>query len=139
MSEMVERVARAIREGRQCGTEQEPLTVPCPFCLWEAHETDGSETGCIWLARAAIAAMREPPASAVFGAIPIIVKLADAAPQGMLSYEAAASIARELWRAMIDAGAAGGVLDTPEGAKRLFDRALALAAARKASPDPSHN
>lgn len=57
---MIARVAKAIREGRQCGTPQEPLTVPCPFCEWEPHEQDGSETGCVWLARAVIAAMREP-------------------------------------------------------------------------------
>jgi hypothetical protein len=57
MSEMVEKVARAIRAGRGCGNE-----FPCPFCEWGPDELTEQfdETGCIWLARAAIEAMREP-------------------------------------------------------------------------------
>lgn len=125
MSKMVERVARAINETANRD-------------YW-AYNVDRDVSFA--LARAAIAAMREPPTSAVFGEVAIIIRLADAAPRGMLSYEGAGSIARELWRAMIDAGVAGGLLDTPEGAKRLFDEMLALAAVTpgQASPDPSHN
>jgi hypothetical protein len=64
MTEMIDRVARAIREGRRCGTPDEPLTVPCPFCEWAPDANSGTwdETGCIWLAREAIVAMREPTA-----------------------------------------------------------------------------
>lgn len=68
---MIARVAKAIREGRQCGTPQEPLTVPCPFCEWEPHKQDGSETGCVWLARAAISAMREPTEAMYLSALRI--------------------------------------------------------------------
>jgi hypothetical protein len=62
MNEIIERVAQAIRTGRNCGTATEPLTVPCPFCSWGPDDLTPSfeETGCVWLARAAIAAMREP-------------------------------------------------------------------------------
>ena len=54
----IEEVARAIRVGRRC----EAGDVPCPFCLWGPDDlTAGQdETGCIWLARAAIETMREP-------------------------------------------------------------------------------
>jgi len=60
MSEMVERMAKALRSGRGCENEY-----PCPFCNWGPDELtkEMDETGCEWLARVAIAAMREPTAN----------------------------------------------------------------------------
>ena len=66
MNEMRERIARAVREGRRCGTASEPLMVPCPFCEWGPDKltAEFDETGCLWIADdvlAAInAALKEP-------------------------------------------------------------------------------
>ena len=59
MSEMIKRVALALKEGRGCDPSNE---IPCPFCNWgpDDYTPEFDETGCMWLARAAIAAMREP-------------------------------------------------------------------------------
>lgn len=53
---LVERIAQVIREGRQCGTKEEPLMVPCPFCRWgpDAQTDDHDETGCIWIAESVL-------------------------------------------------------------------------------------
>lgn len=50
----IEAMARAIRSGRECEGE-----FPCPFCNWGPDDLtpQWDETGCIWLARAAFAAL----------------------------------------------------------------------------------
>lgn len=95
MREMVERVARAIREGRQCSSDDGALMVPCPFCDWgpDKHTDVDDETGCIWLADAAIKTMLEPT--------PAMVKA------GMDEY--ASPISGDCYRAMIAAA-----LEEPE-------------------------
>lgn len=57
---LLEQIARAIREGRQCGTRDAPLTVPCPFCHWGPDDLtpEWCETGCIWLAEAVLPIFR---------------------------------------------------------------------------------
>ena len=56
MIDMMERVALVLRSGRGCEHEY-----PCTFCEWGPDELTPAfdETGCNWLARAAIAAMQE--------------------------------------------------------------------------------
>lgn len=63
MDEIVEIVARAIREGRKCGTEEEPLMVPCPFCMWTSDDrtSEHDETGCVWIAERVVAALEAAP------------------------------------------------------------------------------
>lgn len=96
MNEMIERVARTIREGRQCGSREEPLHVPCPFCNWEPDERtpDHDETGCMWLARAAIAAMREPTEA--------MVEAAYASEDTGYEFSHRGDEAPAVWRAMVD-------------------------------------
>lgn len=57
MGEMVERVARVLSKARGCEHE-----FPCTFCHWSPDEMtkDWDETGCMWMARGAIEAMRDP-------------------------------------------------------------------------------
>lgn len=58
MSEMVERVARAIAALRSCSLEWGPKQPICASCSNARGYSD--DVGCMTLARAAIEAMREP-------------------------------------------------------------------------------
>lgn len=86
MSEMVDSVfAKAIRAGRGCD-----IKFPCPFCLWGPDQLtpEWDETGCVWLARAAIEAMRQPTDKMICAAL-------DAHDRGKRGYS-------DQWNAMID-------------------------------------
>jgi len=87
---MVERVARAIRAGRGCEHE-----FPCPFCRWGPDELTAQfdETGCIWLARAAIEAMKTPDDD---------MKIAGAAVLHRTALSSRESAASWTFQAMID-------------------------------------
>lgn len=52
----LEKAARAIKVGRGCDVAD----IHCGFCLWGPDERtkEWDETGCIWLARAAIEALK---------------------------------------------------------------------------------
>lgn len=59
----IEAAALVLRRLRQCEAPlQSDGGLPCPFCRWEWHETDQSETGCLFVAeemlKAAEAAQR---------------------------------------------------------------------------------
>lgn len=110
MSEMVERVARALRAGRGCDAGE----VPCPFCYWGPDDMtpEWDETGCVWLARAAIQAMREPTEGmlkATHGSIPrAFENIPEGHPwreKGWLQGAKAGAEAKALirWQAMLDA------------------------------------
>lgn len=64
---MLEKVAMALRKERQCDPE---LSFPCAFCHWPPYDGHAAnarpgepadyEVGCMYLARAAIEALRHP-------------------------------------------------------------------------------
>jgi hypothetical protein len=93
-SEMVERVAKVLRKERGCDAPG----FPCSFCQWTEDAND--EVGCITLARAAIAAMREPTQRMIL--VPALIEhgkpwsyyWSDQFDQGLAS--------RAKWQAMID-------------------------------------
>ena len=86
MTEMIERVARSLA-GRRFACDQEG-PIPCDIC--------GDEDGCVTLARAAIAAMREPTEGMVKGGR----NTADCDVNVFASYY---SDTIAFWRRMIDA------------------------------------
>lgn len=87
--EMIERIAKALRVGRGCDAGE----MPCPFCLWGPDEKtpEWDETGCIWLARAALSAAREPTAGMLMSIVDTYV---GALPGSTLD---------RVWKTMIDA------------------------------------
>jgi|GEM_PF-5489367 len=94
MSEMVERVARLLREARGCEAPSimQGDVIPCPFCRWGSDE-DGKpheETGCFWWAERIIEAMREPTEA-----------MLEAGAEG--SGEDSRGVATGAWNAMIEA------------------------------------
>lgn len=90
----LEKAARAIKAGRGCDADD----IHCEFCLWGPDERtkEWDETGCIWLARAAIESLRNPtPDMCIAGGIAIA--------ESMKTAETHVDNAHECWNAMLDA------------------------------------